>query len=134
MKQNKRKIVGIVLTTFLCFCLQSISVKATEIMPLYENTSSCVSTLSFSGRSATCRITIAGKSGTTRISGTLKLRDKTARKTVKKWTISKNGAFCNESKTATVQSGHKYKLLFTGTIYNSNGNGEDVSASVTKSN
>lgn len=134
MKSYKRKFVGMLLVTMAICCFQSVPTKAAIISPLYVATSRCIVRLSFNDKSATCTSMVTGKQGTTSISGTLKLYDETAKKSVKSWTISKTGSSYTGSKTATVKAGHKYKLSFSGKAYDKNGKSESVSASTTKKN
>lgn len=132
-----KKKVGILATlaVILVYCLLSfVPVKAADYSIMYVKTSSCSTYLTLQGSVATCTTIITGKKGTTSISGTLKLYDVTAKKSVKSWTISKTGSMYSGSKTATIKSGHKYKLSFSGKVYNKNGSSETVSSSVTKKN
>lgn len=134
MNRKKRKIAGIVmLVLILCYC-QSISAKMTEIAPQYVNTSSCSISMAINGVMANCLLNVKGKDGTTKISGTLKLYDVTDKKSIKRWPISINGTYYSGLKTATVKSGHKYKLSFSGKVYDSKNKGESISATKTKQN
>lgn len=134
MNRKRRKIAGIVmLVLILCYC-QSVSAKIADIMPQYVQTSSCSVSISINGVTANCLLNIQGKDGTTKISGTLKLYDVTDKKSVKSWSISKRGSYYSGLKTASVKSGHKYKLSFSGKVYDSKENGESVSATKTKQN
>lgn len=85
--------------------------------PMYVQSNRCFVALSFRGTTANCILTVTGKKGSSKISGLLMLYDSTTGKTVKNWTISKNGPVYSGSKTATAKKGHLYKLSFSGKVY-----------------
>ncbi len=63
-----------------------------EVSLLSDNISSQKLSLDFSGNQARCTVMIAGKAGTRKITGTLKLYDETEAGTVNIWTASKEGS------------------------------------------
>ena len=130
----KRTIAGL-LATFLMVCIvQCVPVKAADCMPMYLETSTCSVSLVFHNNTATCTLYVVGKNGTASISGKLKLYDVTTSQSVKTWSISKSGTTYSGSKTATVQSGHTYRLKFTGKVVDGSGNSESITKKVKKAN
>lgn len=129
-----KKIVGVLLAVTLLVCFEGTDIQATGVAPRYVNTSACTVRLSYNNNVVKCTLTVTGKSGTSSISGKLKLYDVTDKKTIKNWTISKTGSLYTGSKSATVTAGHKYRLRFTGEVYDKNNVAESVSATVTKKN
>lgn len=129
-----KKIAGVVLAMAILVCFEGTVIRAMEVTPRYVSSSNATVTLSFNDNTAICMLTVSGKSGTSKITGTLKLYDVTAGATAKKWTISKNGSIYSGSKTAVVTSGHKYRLKFTGKVYDAAGVAENVTAKVVKTN
>lgn len=129
-----KKIIGLMLVFAMLLGFESMAVRASEVSLCYVNTSACTVRLSYDNNVAKCTLTVTGKSGTSSISGKLKLYDVTASKTVKTWTISKSGSLYSGSKTTTVTAGHKYRLSFSGKVYDKNSIAESVSAKVTKTN
>lgn len=140
-KAKKRWIYLILLVGALCF-MQTSVVQANSmqgydggISVMYIQSNRCRVNLRFSGTKANCTLTVTGKKGTTKISGTLKLYDSTSLKTVKSWSISKIGSAYSGTKTATVKKGHRYKLSFSGKVYADDSKyGESVSSSTSKKN
>ncbi len=132
--RGKRGVIKILVVLFMVCMVQSVSIKAADCMPMYVSTSTCSVMLTFNSNTAKCSAIVTGRDGTTSISGTLKLYDVTESKTVKKWSVSKLGAFCSASKTATVKSGHTYRLKFTGKVLDRNGNSESITKKVKKTN
>lgn len=122
-----------------CFALifviaHSSSIYARELIPRYANSSEATVTLQCAGSTATCMITIKGKTGTSKISGTMKLYDETGKKSVASWAVRNSSSTYVGSKKATIQTGHKYTLSFSGTVYDANAKGEHLEASITKKN
>ncbi len=133
---QKKWICLMLLGTMLC-CVQPNPAQAKEdtVSPMYVQSNRCFVTLSFRETNANCTLTVTGKKGSSKISGLLMLYDSTTGKTVKNWTISKNGSVYSGSKTATAKKGHLYKLSFSGKVYGRNSkNGESVSSSTSKKN
>lgn len=131
-KSVKRSITILLLAVFVCFGIAKVSVQAAEIQPHWDNADKVSAELTVSGTSATSTLRIEGKSGTSKITGTLKLVDNTTGTNVGVWAISVNGASCYETKRSTVTAGHKFTLSFSGYVYDANGRGEYVSASDSK--
>ena len=129
-----KKIIGLMLVFAMVIGFESTVVHASEVALCYVNSSNCTVTLKFSSNTANCSLYVKGKSGTSSISGTLKLYDVTASKTVKTWTISKTGSLYTGSKSKAVTAGHKYRLSFSGKVYDKYNVAESVSAKVTKKN
>lgn len=136
MKKIRRMVMLPVCSLVMaCGCFQSVYAQAdTGISVLSENSSDGNVVLTFSQNKAKCSVLITGKSGTSKISGTLKLYDEAAKKTTQAWSVSKNGDVYSESFTVTVLSGHKYTLSFKGTVYNASHVGESITRSTTKTN
>lgn len=129
-----KKIAGLMLVFAMLIGFNNMTVRASEVSLYYVNASNCTVSLKFSSNTAACSLYIKGKSGTSSISGKLKLYDVTTGKTVKNWTISKTGSLYSGSKSKAVTAGHKYRLSFTGKVYDKNNVAESVSAKVTKKN
>ncbi|MCM1256739.1 MAG: hypothetical protein NC307_02680 [Roseburia sp.] len=83
-KLQKRFMCLIMLGAVLCFSQPNL-VQAQENMVSIMNVqgSKCTTNLQCSGTTAKCALTVTGKRGTSRISGTLKLYDSTAGKQCK---------------------------------------------------
>lgn len=134
MMPKMKKIIGLMLMFAMLVGFECTVVRASEASLYYVNTSNCIVRLSYDNNTAKCTLSVTGKSGTSRISGTLELYDLTDGKSVKKWTISKIDSLYSGSKSKKVTAGHRYRLKFTGKVYNKNNVAESVSASVTKKN
>lgn len=104
------------------------------ISVLSDNVTEKTLTFWFKDNQANCNVVVRGKSGTIKISGTIKLYDETAEKNVQSWTDTKNGRLFSLSGVTSVKSGHTYKLSFSGTVYGANGEEEKINVSTTKSN
>lgn len=134
MNKLKRVMSLVVCLTMLVVVFQSVPVQAMEISPRYVNTSKASVLLEYSSNTASCMVNITGKSGTSKISGILKLYDETDKKNVTSWAIESDSYICTASKKATVKSGHEYTLSFSGTVYNASNVGEAISTTTTKKN
>lgn len=135
-KFRQRFLCLVMLGAALCFSQPNL-VQAQENMVSIMSVQSNRSTvkLTINGKTASCQLVVKGRNGTSSISGTLKLYDSTAGKTVKTWSISKDGVAYSGTKTATVKKGHSYKLSFSGKVYGKNAKyGEAVSSSTSKRN
>ena len=124
----------LILGAVLCFSQPDL-VQAQENMVSIMSVQSNRSTVKLTvyRNTANCQLIVKGRNGTSSISGTLKLYDSTAGKTVKTWSISKSGSVYSGTKTAAVKKGHSYKLSFSGKVYGKNAKyGESVSASTSK--
>lgn len=119
----------LLLAVFVCCGITRITAHASGIQPYWDNARTVEAQLSISSSTAKSSLTIDGKPGTSKITGTLKLVDNTAGTTVDEWPISVNGASYSETKRTTVTAGHKFTLSFSGYVYDANGRGEKVSAS-----
>lgn len=150
-KKLQTKAAGVLLAAVMVCCMQpnlayaennpeyvgEIQMQKQEesVSPMYVQCSVCRSALSFSGTTASCRISITGKSGTTKISGLIKLYDNTAGAQVDSWTVSTSNSYYCGTKTATVKKGHSYTLSFSGKVYGKNSpSGESVSTSTSAKN
>lgn len=148
-KNLQRKATGVLLAGAMLLCMQpnlahaqtnpeyagEIQMQMESISPMYVQGNRCWTYLNFSGTTANCQVVIQGKSGTTKISGLLKLYDNTAGKQVASWTVSESRSYYSGTKTATVKKGHSYKLSFSGKVYGKNSpSGESVSSSVSGKN
>lgn len=132
MKKIKRSLCAFLMTMILALNIASVA-NAAEIMPLWENTQTVQTVLSFndSGQ-AVCSVYISGKSGTSKITGTMTLKDLTADTTAGSWPFSSTSSICSVTKYANATTGHTYELSVTAYVYNSAGVAEHVSGSVTK--
>lgn len=114
---------------------EEMEMQMESISPMYVQSNRCQVRLGFSGTTANCRIFIRGKSGTTKISGLLKLYDNTAGRQVTSWTVSESSSCYSGTKTATAKKGHSYTLSFSGKVYGKKSpSGESVSSSASKRN
>lgn len=140
-----RKAAGVLLAAVMLCCMQPNLVQAEanleyaeekqtqSIFPMYVQGNRCRVWLNFNGTRANCKTVIKGKSGTTKISGLIKLYDNTAGRQVTSWTVSESGSCYSGTKTATVKKGHSYTLSFSGKVYGKkNKAGESVSSSTSK--
>lgn len=132
MRGFKKSSAILLLAVLICCGIAKVSVQAAGIQPYWDNADKVSAELTVSDTSATSTLRIVGKSGTSKITGTLKLVDNTTGTTVGKWDISVNKATCTEVKRSTVTAGHKFTLSFGGYVYDANGRGEYVSASDSK--
>ena len=132
MSRFKKSSIILLLAVFVCFGITGVSAQAAGIQPYWDNADKVSADLVVSGGTATSTLKIVGKSGTSKITGTLKLVDDTTGTTVDKWSVSVNKATCTEVKSSTVTAGHKFTLSFSGYVYDANGRGEYVSASDSK--
>ncbi len=148
-KNLQRKVVGLLLTGVMMFCVQpdfayaedsvghveEVEMQTENVSPMYVQSNRCQMCLDFSGRTAKCQALIRGKRGTTKISGLLKLYDNTAGRQVASWAVSESSSYYSGTKTATVKKGHSYKLSFSGKVYGKNDkSGESISSSTSGKN
>lgn len=118
-----------VLRKFLCMCLLAtlmvnsvaLTSKAsseTAVMPMWDNTSTATTVLSFNGTTANCGTSVNGYSGVTEIYGTMILKrvSGSSETTVKSWSVSSDSRTLFASKSCTVTKGYKYKLQFNGYV------------------
>lgn len=132
MRSIRKSCAILLLAILMCCGIAKVSVQAAGIQPYWDNADKVLAELTVSGTSATSTLRIVGKTGTSKITGTLKLVDNTTGTKVDEWVISVNGASCSERKRSTVTAGHKFTLSFSGYVYDANGRGEYVSASASK--
>lgn len=125
MMSKMKKIIGVIVMCVMLVGFESTAVHASEVSLYYVNASSCMVRLSYNNNTAKCTVSVTGKSGTSSISGTLELYDVTDGKSIKKWTISKTGSLYSSSKSKKVTVGHKYRLKFTGNVYDKNNVAEE---------
>ncbi len=115
----------------LMMCAMTTAAMAQSIVPLWDNTSSILRTLTFSGTTAVGNATIIGKSGTTEITGRIflqELKDNGRYETIVTWssrtttgsTLSLNGEAIRR------EPGVTYRLGVTATVTNSSGQEETV--------
>jgi len=123
----RRSFKALVLVVALCVLTTAgVTAQASEINMRYVSTNKVFMELSFENNQASCAVSVFGKSGTEKITGTVKLYDDTSRKTVKSWSVSKEGSIASSSKTVSVTSGHSYTLSFSGYVYDEDGDAEYV--------
>jgi hypothetical protein len=118
----------------LCISILCLSVSASAfatIEPFSINTHTL--TLSFSGNSATCSLTINGASGTTRIDNVTITLTESNGTLINEWTnLSATGSrFTFNRSTTTVVRGHTYTLSFSATLHR-NGTATPISGSITR--
>lgn len=150
-KKLQAKAAGVLLAAVMMCCMQpnlayaednleyvgeiQMHMQKESISPMYVQCNRCQSRLDLSGTTANCQVIVKGISGTTKISGLIKLYDNTAGKQVTSWTVSTSKSYYSETKTATVTKGHSYTLSFSGKVYGSNSpSGESVSTSTSGKN
>jgi len=121
------------------FCAFPVPVKATLTTPAeeiqilaWENTSSILSGITFSGSTANCSCSVNGYSGTTNVSATYELQQKINGTfyTIKTWSASASRAYLDWSGSYSVSSGYTYRLYITALVTR-NGTTETVNSSVT---
>lgn len=124
-----------ILKTFvLCISILCLTISASAfvvIEPFSINTHSL--TLTFSGNSANCDVTISGASGTTRIDNvTITLTESNGTQ-INQWSnLSATGSrFTFNRSTTTVVQGRTYTLSFSATIHR-NGVATPISGSITR--
>ncbi len=123
----KQKITALTLALALIF---SLSMSALAATPRWVNTDSCKVQLSFSGSTANCNVTITGKPGTSKITGTVTLK-KSDGTSVKSWIKTVNDEQFSAFETALNCAPGDYVLTVSATVYNKNGVGEMVSGEAT---
>lgn len=136
----------IIMLALMMICIASINVFAAEpsgqrtisdniITPCWTNTESIHLDLGFSGTRADCSAMVIGKTGTSRITATVKLQRKNTNGTytnVKTWAgLSANGSTLTFNDSYNVTCGYTYRLMINATVYKG-GSGENVSKSVEK--
>lgn len=97
-----------------------------EVMPLWDYTTTVTLTLSFSGNTAYCTLMVIGDSDASKIKANLWLYEKNSDGS---WTLldswknmTKAGSTFGTEKTySPVSKGKTYKLYFTGKVYGPNG-------------
>lgn len=133
----KKKIVASLLAFSLMTAISAPAFAAEQIIApttnsgihiLWTNTDWVNSTLNFTGNRADCEAIIHAKSGATKISATLLLKQVTSNgtKTVKTWTKSVSGEELYFDKSYYVTSGQSYEFEVNANIYR-NGIVENVS-------
>lgn len=105
-------------------------------MPRWTNTQDCDVTLTFNGSTAGCTVDVTGKTGTSKIVGTVELQVKNSsgryvRSAI--WpTKTVNGTDFTFSEYAYNRTAGDYRLIVNATVYNSKGVGEDVYGEATR--
>lgn len=128
-KGRSEKMKKGILKKVLCMCLfatlmvnsSALTIMAasdTAIMPMWDNTSTAATVLTFDGTTANCTVSVDGYSGVTEIYGTMILKrvSGTSEKTVKSWPVSSSSRHLLASKSYTVTKGYKYRLEFNGYV------------------
>ena len=140
---KKSKFTTLLLTVLLLSISMTVVVQATTISaissntlidetivitPFWENANDITLGLSFSDGEAVCSGIIGGKSGTTSISATFKLEQKTlfGWSVVKTWNESVKGSLLTFSGRTSVTKGNIYRLSVSATVVR-NGTSETVS-------
>lgn len=110
-----RKLVVLVLVFAM---VVQFSYNATEASAATVNVSTASVNLSIKSRKATCKASVIGISGVTKIKGTLKLKKIVDKKTstVKTWDISEKSRTLSMSKSYSVGQG-QYKLVLSVDVY-----------------
>lgn len=114
MRQIKKMMAAVIVVAMIVQC---IHVNA-DIAKASVSTSSASLSLSIKGGTATCNAKVLGKTGTTKIDGTIKLQKVTSSstKTIKSWSVSTKSRILNSQKTYSVSKG-KYKVVFSFKVY-----------------
>lgn len=128
-KGRSEKMKKSILRRILCMCLlatmmvnsttlTSMAASDTAVMPIWDNTSTASTVLTFDGTTANCTTSIHGYSGVTEIYGTMILKrvSGSSETTVKSWAVSSSSRNLLASKSCTVTKGYKYKLQFNGYV------------------
>jgi len=135
--KSMKKVFAMLLSASVFMLSNTCTVPAqtnSEISVLSDNVTERTLTLWFKENHANCNIVVRGKTGTSKITGTMKLYDETVKQNVQLWTDTKSGRLFTLNGTASAKSGHTYKLSFSGTVYGANGAEETINVSTTKSN
>lgn len=127
---------GKTIAKFLCMVILLVGMQTCIVSaePRYVDTSRVSVLLQFSNNTAQCGVKIIAKSGTSKITGTIRLHDDTTNMYVGTWNVDKVGTSYIGSQSVSVKSGHQYTLSFAGNAYNANGVGERIAGSTTKVN
>lgn len=138
MITKMKKVISLFLTVLLCFSMGGIAFAVekpianpgSSIGILWTNTTLVSVNLSFDDSRGTCGAYVLGKSGTSKITGTVVLSRRNADGTltsVKTWSgLSSTGDLLLFDSTYYVTTGYTYRLTITATVY-LNGSGETVS-------
>ena len=134
MNKRKKKVIGFACLLMLLVAMQTCLVSAAEVSPRYVNTTKVSVGLQISNNTANCNTSVWAENGVSKITGTIRLYNDTTRMYVATWDVNQAGSYYISSHSAAVKSGYQYTLSFIGTVYDANGVGERVGASVTKNN
>ena len=116
--RKKSRILPLLLTLILAFCLTAQAAVPPQITPLWNSATSCPApTLIFSGEEANCSASVYAKSGA-EIDGTLTLYHGTAK--VASWPVSGTTS-ANVSGSCDVESGESYMLQLYVVVSGPNG-------------
>lgn len=124
----QKKILSLTLAIALLFSL-SVSALAVSITPRWVTTDTCNISLSFSGSTANCSVSIDGKAGTNKIVAKtiLERYNGSSYSTVKTW----EQTVYTSSYTLGGTSGNcvrgSYRLRVEATVYNANGKSDVIS-------
>lgn len=126
-----KKIISIFMALFtlasFSVCINAAVIPETEILPLWENTSSVTNSIGFSGTQGTVSCTVHGDAGTT-VTGEVRVYRQTASGA---WSFVGMDSGSSETRLLnlvvdfTAKSGAYYKSVLTATVYK-NGVGEEV--------
>ncbi len=129
-----RKCIGTLLLAAILICSLPLVSYAAGITPYWDNTNMLQVGLNFSDNEAACTLYISGKSGTSRITGSLSLKDDTTGKRIGFWSFDTKNSYYTTTKYKDVVSGHTYTLSFGGYVYNASNVKEYVDISLSKEN
>ena len=117
-KKARRLVTFVLLAAFLTMASGRAYAKEPDIMPLWDNATQVIASLSMSGTTAKCYGVVTGKAGTTSISGTMYLElldpdDAPVR--IRTWVLSGTPS-ATASGDVKVESGKTYMLTISATV------------------
>ena len=117
-KKARRWVTFVLLAAFLTMASGRAYAKESDIMPLWDNATQVIASLSMSGTTAKCYGVVTGKAGTTSISGTMYLElldpdDAPVR--IRTWVLSGTPS-ATASGDVKAESGKTYMLTISATV------------------
>ena len=125
----KQKVLSLFLALSMVFILAGTT---SAITPRWDNTDYVSPTLTFNGSTATCEVTIIGKSGTSRIVATVELQIQNSNGSYTRSASWSTRTVYDEvftfSEKAYNRPAGNYRLIVNATVSNSSGVGENIYA------
>lgn len=125
----KQKVLSLFLALSMTFVLAGT---AFAVSPRWDNTDYVNPTLTFSGSTATCEVTIIGKSGTSKIVATVELQIQNSSGNYIRSASWSSRTVYDEVFTFSEKAYNRptgnYRLIVNATVYNSSGIGENIYA------